>query len=131
MPLALQSRAMPLVVLTKADLCDDPAPLRRRTEQLHAGLMVETLDARDPEQVEVLKTWCGPGQTVALLGSSGVGKSTLANALGVGGLTTGDIRDKDGKGRHTTTASIAAPTTKRRSDRGQPRNARTPAAGLR
>lgn len=102
--LTRQAGANPVVVLTKADLIDDPATLRREAERLHVGLLVETLDARQPGQAEVLITWCGPGQTVALLGSSGVGKSTLANALGVGGLATGEIREKDGRGRHTTTS---------------------------
>jgi ribosome biogenesis GTPase len=102
--LTLQAGAIPVVVLTKADLCEATADLRRQAEQLRAGLLVETLDARRPEQAEVLKTWCQPGQSVALLGSSGVGKSTLANALGVSSLATGEIRKKDGKGRHTTAA---------------------------
>lgn len=102
--LALQAGATPVVVLTKADLCEAAADLRRQVEQLHVGLLVETLDARQSEQVNVLKMWCGPGQTVALLGSSGVGKSTLATALGAGYLPTSEIREKDGKGRHTTTA---------------------------
>lgn len=102
--LTLQAGATPVVVLTKVDLCEYPADLRRQAEQLHAGLLVETLDARQPEQAEVLKTWCGPGQSVVLLGSSGVGKSTLANALGAGRLATGGIREQDGKGRHTTTS---------------------------
>jgi ribosome biogenesis GTPase / thiamine phosphate phosphatase len=102
--LAMQTGATPVVVLTKADLCDDPATLRQQAEQLHAGLLVELLDARQTAQAEVLRTWCGPGQTVALLGSSGVGKSTLANALGAGSLATGEVREKDAKGRHTTTS---------------------------
>lgn len=102
--LALQTGITPVVVLTKADLCDDPADLRQQAEQLHTGLSVETIDARKPEQADVLKSWCGPGQSVALLGSSGVGKTTLANALGAGDLATGGIREQDGKGRHTTTS---------------------------
>ena len=102
--LSLQTGATPVVVLTKADLCDDPADLRQQAEQLHDGLVVETLDAREISQADALKSWCGPGQTVALLGSSGVGKSTLANALGAGDLATGGIREDDGKGRHTTTS---------------------------
>ena len=102
--LTMQAGATPVVILTKADLCDDPAALRRQAEQLQAGLIVETLDARRSAEAEVLKTWCDSGQTVALLGSSGVGKSTLANALGAGELVTGKIREKDGKGRHTTTS---------------------------
>ncbi|MFB3107431.1 MAG: ribosome small subunit-dependent GTPase A [Pseudomonadales bacterium] len=102
--LAIQTGAVPVVVLTKADLCDDPGALRRQAEQLHDGLSVETVDARQPAQAAVLKAWCGPGQTVVLLGSSGVGKSTLANALGVGNQEIGEIRENDGKGRHTTTS---------------------------
>ena len=101
--LTLQSGAMPVVVLTKADLNDSSAALRRETERLHGGLLVETLDARDPQQAAVLAPWCGAGKTIALLGSSGVGKSTLASALGAGELSTAGIREKDGKGRHTTT----------------------------
>lgn len=102
--LTIQSGATPVVVLTKVDLCGDVAALRRQVEQVQAGLVVETLDARESVQAEVLTAWCGPGQTVALLGSSGVGKSTLANSLGAGSLATGEIRDKDGRGRHTTTS---------------------------
>ncbi len=100
----LHSGALPIVVLTKADLHDSPTELRRKVERLRPDLLVETLDSREPEQVSVLAAWCGPGQTVALLGSSGVGKSTLANTLGAGELSTGPIRYSDGKGRHTTTA---------------------------
>jgi ribosome biogenesis GTPase len=101
--IALEADAVPVVVLTKADLCDHPNELRRQTEQLHAGLLVEPLDARNSRQVQVLEAWCGVGKTVGLLGSSGVGKSTLANALGAGELATRGIREADGKGRHTTT----------------------------
>ncbi len=101
--LTLQAGATPVVVLTKVDLCSDPAALRRQVEQVHSGLLVETLDARQSNQTDALVAWCGPGQTVALLGSSGVGKSTLANSLGARNLATAEIREKDGKGRHTTT----------------------------
>jgi ribosome biogenesis GTPase len=102
--LTLQAGATPVVVLTKADLSSDIAALRRQVEQVRCGLVVETLDARQPGEADVLTAWCGPGQTVALLGSSGVGKSTLANSLGAGNLATGEIREKDGRGRHTTTS---------------------------
>jgi ribosome biogenesis GTPase len=102
--MTLQAGATPVVVLTKSDLCDDPAALVESTKALHPGLAVEFLDARNPAQVDVLRSWCGPGQSVALLGSSGVGKSTLATTLGAGERTTGGIREKDGKGRHTTTS---------------------------
>lgn len=102
--LAREAAVTPLVVLTKADLCPDPQPFVRESERLLPGLLVERLDARDPEAVEALRPWCGPGQTVALLGSSGVGKSTLVNSLtGRGGQKTAGIRADDDKGRHTTT----------------------------
>ncbi len=101
---ALESGAIPVVVLTKADLCGEAAGLRKQVERLHAGLVVETIDARCPEQAGVLEYWCRTGQTIALVGSSGVGKSTLANTLGVGHLLTATIREGDDKGRHTTTS---------------------------
>ena len=66
--------------------------------------MAEALDARDPAEVARLAAWCGPGQTVAFVGSSGVGKSTLINTLAGVGQATQDIREDDAKGRHTTTA---------------------------
>lgn len=102
--LTIQAGATPVVVLTKADLASDAAALRRQVERLQSGLLVEALDARESLQAELLTVWCGPGQTVALLGSSGVGKSTLANSLGAGHLATSAVREKDDKGRHTTTA---------------------------
>ncbi|MFK7790908.1 MAG: ribosome small subunit-dependent GTPase A [Phycisphaeraceae bacterium] len=102
--LAMQTGATPVVVLTKADLCDDPTVLCEQAEQLHPGLSVQAIDARKTEHVEILLNWCSPGQTVALLGSSGVGKSTLGNALGADDLVTGGIREQDAKGRHTTTS---------------------------
>jgi ribosome biogenesis GTPase len=102
--LVLESEAQPVVVLTKSDLHDDPDSLRQIAESLHPGLIVVTLDARQKNQADTLNDWCGAGKTVALLGSSGVGKSTLANSMcGVQNETSG-IREDDAKGRHTTTA---------------------------
>ena len=67
------------------------------------GLLVETVDARDPDSVACLAIWCARGQTVALVGSSGVGKSTLINTLtGVDRIATQGVREDDDKGRHTT-----------------------------
>ena len=102
--LVLESGATPIVVLTKADLGEDGRAFRREAESLHAGVLVETLDARDPDQTQVLDYWCSIGKTVALVGSSGVGKSTLANTMGGFDLRTQSIRQDDDKGRHTTTA---------------------------
>jgi ribosome biogenesis GTPase len=101
--LARDARVTPVVVLTKADLVDDTRPFIIETMRLTQGLHVEALDARDPVSAEVLHAWCAAGQTVALVGSSGVGKSTLVNTLlGRGVQATGEIREDDARGRHTT-----------------------------
>ena len=68
------------------------------------------MDATDRAEVERLSPWCKGGQTLALLGSSGVGKSTISNALTGEGATTQAIREDDAKGRHTTTARGMRPT---------------------
>jgi ribosome biogenesis GTPase len=101
--LAAEADIDPVVVLTKADLCDDPDFLRQEARTLKRNLIVETIDARDPVQANVLSDWCGVGQTIALVGSSGVGKSTLAMSLGAPSLATQEVREDDSKGRHTTT----------------------------
>ena len=69
------------------------------------GLMIEALDARAPKDVARLEPWCGRGQTIALLGSSGVGKSTLLNSLNQSEINAAaPARAGDDRGRHTTTA---------------------------
>ena len=94
-----------MIVLTKADLAADADDLRRQAQALSPLAAVMTLDARDPDEARRLDPWCGPGSTLALVGSSGVGKTTLQNHLtGVEALTRA-IREDDAKGRHTTTAS--------------------------
>jgi ribosome biogenesis GTPase len=73
-------------------------------QELDPLLGVEALDAREETAVEVLSPWCREGQTIVLVGSSGSGKSTLTNTLmGRWVRETGEIKDTDGKGRHTTT----------------------------
>lgn len=101
--LAREADVIPVVVLTKSDLTDAPEEFVRAATKLLPGLLVEVLDARDPASVVCLTPWCARGQTVALVGSSGVGKSTLVNTLtGVDRIATQDIREEDDKGRHTT-----------------------------
>lgn len=103
--LAHEAGVEPVVVLTRADDCADPASYRAEVQALDAMMMVQAVNALDPASVESLRSCCGHGQTVALLGSSGVGKSTLINTLlGSSETATGAIRDADSKGRHTTTA---------------------------
>ena len=102
--LAREAEVLPIVVLTKADLADDPNAYATKAAKLSPSLLVECIDARAPAEVARFEAWCGRGQTVALLGSSGVGKSTLVNTLlGDAIQTTSGIREDDAKGRHTTT----------------------------
>ena len=94
-----------VVVLTKADHCEDAISYVRKVQALDPLLVVEAVNGLDAASAECLDVWCREGKTVALLGSSGVGKSTLINTLlGHEEQATGLIRDADGKGRHTTTA---------------------------
>jgi ribosome biogenesis GTPase len=102
--IAQDAGAFPVVVITKADEADSPMEFAARATALSPGLLVETLDARDAQQVDVLRPWCGEGQTIALLGSSGVGKSTLVNTLAGARQATSGIREDDQRGRHTTTS---------------------------
>lgn len=105
--LARESGVTPVIVLTKADLTDTAEDYERAAAQLMPALCVETVDARVPESVGRLAAWCGRGETIALVGSSGVGKSTLINTLtGADRIATSGIREDDAKGRHTTTARM-------------------------
>ena len=102
--IAHEAGAYPVVVITKADAVESIEPYVARARALGNSLPVEAMDAREPDDVDKLRPWCGPGQTVALLGSSGVGKSTLVNTLTGAGLDTRDVREDDQRGRHTTTS---------------------------
>ncbi|MGC8201617.1 ribosome small subunit-dependent GTPase A [Aliiroseovarius sp. PTFE2010] len=109
--LALEADAQPVIVITKADKAEARAPddYRAEAEAISPRIVALVLNAKDPAQVQALERWCGPGQTVAMVGSSGVGKSTLGVALTGQKLATADIREDDAKGRHTTTARALLP----------------------
>ncbi|MEM5583205.1 ribosome small subunit-dependent GTPase A [Roseibium sp. AS2] len=101
---AMEAEISPVIVLTKSDLVDDARSYADQARAISDLVPVVTLDARGEEPGEVLAEWCKTGQTVAFLGSSGVGKSTLTNALaGTQSIETQGIREDDAKGRHTTT----------------------------
>lgn len=103
--LANEAGVEPVIVLTKADLCDDPSQYVQQVHQLDPMLMVEAVNGLEPDSASVLSSWCRHGKTVAFLGSSGAGKSTLINTLqGSEIQQTGGIREDDSKGRHTTTS---------------------------
>lgn len=101
---AWESGAQPVVVLNKSDLHVDPAAVQAEVESLARGVPVVALSAARRAGLEALGRWLTPGQTVALLGSSGVGKSTLINRLlGVERQATQAVSTAVNKGRHTTT----------------------------
>lgn len=108
--LAASAGCLPLIVLTKPDMCDDADEYLKRANRLSPLAHAVTLNAKDPDAAEALAAWAGPGQTLALVGSSGVGKTTLANALTGGDAATAGIREDDARGRHTTTARGLART---------------------
>lgn len=106
--LANEAGATPVIVLTKIDQTADAASYLRQAEALQRELSVVMLNAKSPEATLTLASWCSPGQTIALVGSSGVGKSTLLNTLSKpsreSAQSTAPIREADAKGRHTTTS---------------------------
>jgi ribosome biogenesis GTPase / thiamine phosphate phosphatase len=102
--LAREVNVRPVIVLTKSDLSPDPHHFVETARALQPELEVALINARDAASVARLADHCGPGETVALVGSSGVGKSTLVNTLtGSDSIATQAVRETDGKGQHTTT----------------------------
>jgi ribosome biogenesis GTPase len=111
--LANDARTTPVIVLTKADEVTDAGAFAQQAAALQRELPVVALNARLPDAAVALSAWCGAGSTVALVGSSGVGKSTLVNTL-VGmswapRQQTGAVRESDSRGRHTTTSRSLHP----------------------
>ncbi|HKY16968.1 MAG TPA: ribosome small subunit-dependent GTPase A, partial [Microthrixaceae bacterium] len=104
--LAYQSRARPLVVVTKSDLVDDPELAADIARNSAPGVDVVMVSNRSGEGIDELRSLLPPGTTVAFLGASGVGKSTIVNSLaGESIQLEGEVRDGDAKGRHTTTTA--------------------------
>ena len=102
--MAADAGCIPLIILTKSDLTDDPADYVRIAERLSPLVTAIAINATDPDDVARLAPWVRAGETLALLGSSGVGKTTIRNALTQDAGATQAIRDDDAKGRHTTTS---------------------------
>ncbi len=103
--LAREAQVMGVIVLTKADLVEDARDYVQRAARLASGVQVEAVNALQGESLDCLDAWLQNGQTIALLGSSGVGKSTLTNTLlGAEEISTQAIREDDARGRHTTTS---------------------------
>lgn len=99
-----ESGAAPEIVLTKADRLDDPWPLVAEVEAVALGVPVHLVSAVTGQGCDMLRARIGEGATAVLLGSSGVGKSTLVNRwLGEETMATNETREDDDEGRHTTT----------------------------
>ena len=102
--LSWQSGATPVILLTKADLIDDYWDYLTQVERVAAGVNTHVISARTGQGLSRLNAYLQPGKTVVFLGSSGVGKSSLVNALaGREIMAVSEIREDDSKGRHTTT----------------------------
>ena len=100
--LAYESGANPVIVLNKSDLADDTAEFVSRAEEVAPGVPIHVVSALQTRSLEPLRSYLNSGQTVALLGSSGVGKSTIVNALlGEERQSVADLAST-GKGAHTT-----------------------------
>ena len=101
--LSRDAEVTPVILITKRDLIDDPEPMLEAARGLMDGIDVLALNARDASVINLLRPYCRKGATLAMAGSSGVGKTTLLNSLTGRADATRAIRDDDSKGRHTTT----------------------------
>lgn len=102
--LAWQSGGLPVIVLTKRDLCEDYAGQIAALRPAAATVETIAVSAKTGEGLSELAPYLGRGRTIVLLGSSGVGKSSLVNALaGEDCMAVSEIREDDSRGRHTTT----------------------------
>jgi ribosome biogenesis GTPase len=94
---------MPVIILTKSDLVEDPDELVREVEEIAVGVDIHVISAKSGYGLDELSKYMQPGKTMVFLGSSGVGKSSLVNAIaGEELMSVKEIREDDSKGRHTT-----------------------------
>jgi ribosome biogenesis GTPase len=101
---ARESGSQPVIVLTKSDLSADPEAEVAAVEAIAEGAPVLAISSKTGHGLDAVSAWLEPGRTAVLLGMSGVGKSTLVNVLaGHEKMATAEIREDDGRGRHTTT----------------------------
>lgn len=102
--LAWDSGADPVIILNKSDLCDDIEYYIKEIKFIAPDVPIHPISATEGQGIEPLFEYLGSGKTVSLLGSSGVGKSTIINTiLGIERLAVAPVREDDSKGRHTTT----------------------------
>lgn len=109
--LAADAGCLPLIILTKADQTEDPDRYTKRAEALSPLVTALAIDATDALEIKRLHPWCRTGDTLALVGSSGVGKTTIRNGLTGEQAETQGIREDDAHGRHTTTSRALVRTT--------------------
>lgn len=103
-----ESGAHPVVLLNKADLCPEASSLAAEVEAVAVAVPVYPVSALERSGLDAVRRHLGPEMTAAFVGSSGVGKSTIINALaGEGHLAVGAVRPFDDRGRHTTTSRQA------------------------
>jgi ribosome biogenesis GTPase len=108
--LARASGVVPVIVLNKSDGCADVASYVEHARVAAPGVPIHPMSASERDGIEALGEYIGAGQTLVVVGSSGVGKSTLINALaGSDVLSTGAVRVNDRRGRHTTTSRSLVP----------------------
>jgi len=103
--MVLQIDAQPIVILNKTDVCQDPNTYLQEAVSILKDVPVHTISAGEGYELDRILPYIQPGKTIVLLGSSGVGKSTLINRLiGYHRQKVGEIRKSDGKGRHVTSS---------------------------